>query len=807
VRLSILPGLLVWLAIAVGGLACQAQTTTYVVDQFNPSGTGGYSYASGRITNVWGNWFGTAYQSATWDATSDASNNASSGSLKIVANFGGTNNQFEVYDGLNGINPPLSGQQYTNFQCDVRFAATSALTTNNGVVSFGHLQFGTRTPGYGQDYFASIDVSATETNWVHISVPLNATTDTNLNVISDVLIHIYGPTYTPLSGVSTMWIDNIQFLGAVPVTTGACTVDWNTVFQRIDGFGASSAWRGTWTTPQADLLFSTNNAIVYTDALNTTTTNNGIGLSLLRNHIAYASSTASTATPGTVETSIMQMAQARGAKVWSTPWTPAAGFKSNKNVNGGGFVGTLANYQAYASQQANYVASMKSTYGINLYALSVQNEPDAQVTTYESCNWSAQQIHDFTTNLYNALVAKGVSATKIMLPESQNWQDYSNLATTALSDPAAAEVGIVADHNYDGTSGPASLAKNSYGKALWETEVAILSGSDSSITNGVYYAQRLYLFLTNNVNAFHYWWLIASDTNGNEGLLDGNAALTKRLFAFGQYSRFVRPNYYRIKAGNATEALISAYQDTNSGNFAIVAVNPDTASAVTQTITLTNFPIVGSVAPWVTSSNFSLASRAPVAVTNGSFVYSLPPLSVVTFAGTAIPHTSPAFVPVAGATINPGTTLVVTNAVTDPAAPPLALSFSLLAAPTNALLATVNGTNGIFTWRPLLSQANTTNAVSVLVADSDTPSFSATNSFKITVNPVAPPVLNSLTLAKGESSLTANGIQGPDYTLDVSSNLSNWQVLLITNSPLLPLILVDTNPPGSARFYRVQLGP
>src|ERR1700694_5282447 len=26
------------------------------------------------------------------------------------------------------------------------------------------------------------------------------------------------------------------------------TVDWNGVYQRIDGFGASSAWRGNWTT-------------------------------------------------------------------------------------------------------------------------------------------------------------------------------------------------------------------------------------------------------------------------------------------------------------------------------------------------------------------------------------------------------------------------------------------------------------------------------------------------------------------------------------------------------------------------------
>ncbi|HKW29855.1 MAG TPA: hypothetical protein VJT54_10995, partial [Verrucomicrobiae bacterium] len=192
---------------------------------------------------------------------------------------------------------------------------------------------------------------------------------------------------------------------ALAMTTGwgraqTCTVDWNNVHQRIDGFGASSAWRSTWSTAQADMFFSTNN---------------GIGLSLLRNHIAFASSASASATPTTVETGIMTMAQARGALIWSAPWTPAAGFKSTNDIydslkatangiNGGSFLGGDATNQAYASQLANYVLNIKNTYGINLYAISIQNEPDASVNGYEACQWSQANIHDFVTNLYNALV-------------------------------------------------------------------------------------------------------------------------------------------------------------------------------------------------------------------------------------------------------------------------------------------------------------------------------------------------------------------------------------------------------------------
>jgi len=339
----------------------------------------------------------------------------------------------------------------------------------------------------------------------------------------------------------------------------------------------------------------------------------------------------------------MQSAQARGARVWSTPWTPASGFKNNNNPDGGGYLGSGANATnlAYASQLANYVVSMKNSYSINLYAISIQNEPDAKVTTYESCNWTAKQIHDFTTNLYNALVASNVASTKIMLPESQNWQDYSNLAVTAMSDSTSNLVGIIADHNYD--SDTTTLTKNSYGKALWETEVSLLSGSDSSITNGVYYGQRIYLFMTvAQANAYHYWWLISGNSTGNEGLLDNNASITKRFFVFGQYSRFVRPGYYRIGATTTGTALISAYNNTSSSssNFAIVAVNTNTSTAISQTFNLTNFPTVSSVTPWITSATMSLSNQTPVTVSGSSFTYTLPALSVVTFVGQTAPVTT-----------------------------------------------------------------------------------------------------------------------------------------------------------------------
>jgi glucuronoarabinoxylan endo-1,4-beta-xylanase len=578
----------------------------------------------------------------------------------------------------------------------------------------------------------------------------------------------------------------------------SCTVDWNTVFQRIDGFGASSAWRSTWTTTEADMLFSTNasgTTLSFDGRTNFYYT--GAGLSLLRTRIA----------PGgwTVESSIMEMAQARGARVWSTPWSPAANFKSNGGLNGGSMVGNAANYQAYANQLAGYVAGIQRTNQVNLYAISVQNEPDANVTTYESCNWNAQQIHDFVPYLYQALVASNVAATKIILPESQNWLDYSNLAVLAMSDSTSNDVAIIADHNYDGTDGPFSLAKNSYGKPLWETEVSLLTGNDSSITNGIYWAGRIHAFLTSaQADAWHYWWLIPGNSTSNQGLTDTNGVPAKRMYAVGQFSRFVRPNYYRINVANYTgTALISAYKDLGSANFAIVAVNSNTV-ALTQVFNLTNVANVSSVTPWVTTGSVSLTNLAPVAVVNSQFSYALPALSIVTFAGQAGSNAPPIFAGIGDQTINPGITLAVTNSAADTNVPMPALTYALLIGPTNA---TLNATNGVFTWRPLLSQANSVNEISVQAAVSGVPALSATNSFEIIVNPVVAPGV-SASVSAGRVNLVMSGAAGPDYTLLVSSNLTGWQVLWATNSPMLPAMFVDTNmgnPP--ARFYRAQIGP
>jgi hypothetical protein len=155
-------------------------------------------------------------------------------------------------------------------------------------------------------------------------------------------------------------------------------------------------------------------------------------------------------------------------------------------------------------------------------------------------------------------------------------------------------------------------------------------------------------------------------------------------------------------------------------------------------------------------------------------------------------------------TVDVGVTLLVTNTASDSDVPAQTLTFG--AANTFPAAAMVNS-NGLFSWRPLVSQANTTNMIQIQVTDSGSPPLSATNSFNVVVNAVTNPVIGPVNLTPGQVSLTVNGPQGPDYTLWTSTDLVSWQTLFTTNSPSIPFTVTDTNATDPQRFYKFQIGP
>jgi glucuronoarabinoxylan endo-1,4-beta-xylanase len=383
-------------------------------------------------------------------------------------------------------------------------------------------------------------------------------------------------------------------------------VNPSTVHQRIDGFGASTAWGSTFTDPtnDPDTLWSTTK---------------GAGFSLHRIRIDPTNGQTS-------EVSIAQKAVSYGVKVWATPWTPPAADKSNNNTVGG----TLTNGQAFATFLTGFVSFMKGK-GVDIYAVSSENEPDANVT-YESCSYTGATLASFVGQYMGPAFAG--SGVKIMTPETQNWCGFPSFESALQSNTAAWNAtSIVATHEY-GCNPSAYPAIQAAGKAFWETEIYDTNTTeDTGMGSGLRIASLIYNALTvANMNAWHYWWVYGAS---NGGLYDTTAkAWSKRLWVEGNFARFVRPGYNRIDVTGTVPSGVSvvAFQNPADATVAIVAINTNT-SATTLPLFVSGTQWPAQVVPWLTSASASLAAQTAITVTGANFSASLPAQSVTTFVG------------------------------------------------------------------------------------------------------------------------------------------------------------------------------
>ncbi|MBN2536104.1 MAG: hypothetical protein JXB88_24700 [Spirochaetales bacterium] len=427
-------------------------------------------------------------------------------------------------------------------------------------------------------------------------------------------------------------------------------VYWSDVNQEIDGFGASAAFK------QADNLkkfpTATRNQIL--DLLFSRTS--GIGLSMVRNMVGDGSmSEWGNDIDGPIETIepqngtwnfdavdeqiwFMKEAEARGCtRFFSTVWSPPGWMKDNNRcINGGSVLTDM--YDEYAGYLYQYIHEyMKKRNNITIYAISIANEPKMS-TSYSSCKWTGNQFRDF---IRDYLGPKLNHSAKVIVGEESNWSE--NAAASALKDIAAAQyLDIVAAHNYGDSSYYAFSKAKRNNKRVWQTEVSNLGNNDSSIKDGLRWARQIHNFLIKaGGNSWCYWWAICYKVNPakGEGLINidtsNNTYFTnKRLYTMGNFSRFVRPGWYRLttSASSSNGVLVSAFKNTSTNNFAIVAIN-ENSSSQTRSFTIDGYA-VNSVIPYVTSSSTDLTQGSAISVSNGTFSATLPETSVTTFAGS-----------------------------------------------------------------------------------------------------------------------------------------------------------------------------
>jgi len=331
-----------------------------------------------------------------------------------------------------------------------------------------------------------------------------------------------------------------------------------------------------------------------------------------------------------------------GGKVWASVWTPPAAYKGNDSLycTDQATVHLLTSaYESWASTLAAFPALFKDQSGVDLYAISPQSEPDSCPTGTRGCLYSTAELADFAKVLGPKLHALNPSV-RLLAPESESWsnlwggEDYGN---AILNDSAAScAVDILATHDIGGSgpTRPSAPAGNTH--PVWETAVYDTLAPDPSIDNGIGVAQQIHAAVTTGgASAWHYWWLV-SQVDDNEGLLlqDGDTTNPpKRLYALGNFSKFVRPGYVRVSVSDQVPSgvQVAAFDNPLDDTVVIVAINSH-ASPISLSVFISGAAPC-SMTPWVTSSSDNLASKTPVSVSDSRLTYSLEARSVTTLVG------------------------------------------------------------------------------------------------------------------------------------------------------------------------------
>jgi glucuronoarabinoxylan endo-1,4-beta-xylanase len=138
------------------------------------------------------------------------------------------------------------------------------------------------------------------------------------------------------------------------------------------------------------------------------------------------------------------------------------------------------------------------------------------------------------------------------------------------------------------------------------------------------------------MSAFVYWWAWADGNNALVVVNGTSVTVPKRLYTLGQYSRFVRPGWYRVSTtpSPTTNVLLSAFKAPTGGQVAIVAINTGTSQA-TLPLSIDSGQF-GTLTMYRTSASENIASVGTLpggATVNAT----LAPSSVTTFVTTVSP--------------------------------------------------------------------------------------------------------------------------------------------------------------------------
>lgn len=287
-----------------------------------------------------------------------------------------------------------------------------------------------------------------------------------------------------------------------------------------------------------------------------------------------------------------QLAQSLGVKIFASPWSMPAEWKTyntiaSRHTDENAVVRAVnlkeEHYADYAKYLDDFVTYLR-TNGVELYAISLQNEPDYQVD-YAGCIWTPAQMAKFIREQGDKINCK------IIAPETVGITDSY---ATAFTDPAVlANFDIFAGHQY-GVIQSGLLNVQTQGKEVWMTEYLINWNSSGTArdyswqSDAFDFATKLNEAMLANVNAWvHYATkrYYGPMGDGQFGTIAG--AITKRGNILSHYAKYVT-GAKRIQNiwNDNTSALNGSSYISETGDKVFVVVINSSANAYNLSVDL-----------------------------------------------------------------------------------------------------------------------------------------------------------------------------------------------------------------------------
>ena len=300
--------------------------------------------------------------------------------------------------------------------------------------------------------------------------------------------------------------------------------------------------------------------------------------------------------------------QARGIRpdlsVIAAPWSAPGWMKTGGTFHGMCIDNTLnpAWYSVYAQYFVKFLIAYRSSYGLPVDLVSLQNEPNNCNWSYATMNMGPAQEAALAGQLRTALNAAGLASVGI-LGWDHNWYDGSSPTTypQALMQQASASVSSIGYHCYNGTGpgqlGPAveSEFHQGYpGVDIYMTECSGFNSASNSASNLVWEFRNALIGPIRNYARASLYWSLALRTDGGPHIggcgdcrgmiaIDGPTgaySLSEDYYYWSHFSKFVEPGAVRIASTDLNNGSIEtvAFRNPN-GSIVLVAVN----SSATET--------------------------------------------------------------------------------------------------------------------------------------------------------------------------------------------------------------------------------